>query len=216
MKKHLLKFLIASIAIAITFSSCDFFKKDKKDKKDPIPLLSTLPQSARTTNTFVKYLMLENNNGSFYDTNTLTDLYVKIPVNDGLFQIYDAYHVYSNGSDKGILLVISNLTTDEICGPVDSKLQELPLQIPISKIKQSPFQSDRFSLAKGDTIKVVVLNDHPYDFEVYKDSILKKLHKELQDSNYPFDCSVIKKDSITNSWPKRPEESGGGVIIGRP
>tara|TARA_R110001606_G_scaffold159848_1_gene303765 strand:- start:491 stop:991 length:501 start_codon:yes stop_codon:yes gene_type:complete len=123
------------------------------------------------------------------------------------------YYLDKKDGAKGIIVHISNGTTELICGKED--LISLPIEIPFSTIKFDSEEDKPFNLDKDDSVNVYIVNDIPKDFNTNifrtKYSLLKMFHKDSHD----WGCGKFKISDKMIEGILMPDEAGGGGVIVR-
>lgn len=218
MKDNFFLTLSCLLVFVLFFSNC---KNDEQNTKgnsvENTQLISSLNPILRTTprpydisrdRNVIENLVIPKNDSSYFNLQQKI-ISVNIPVSDSIFQIYGAYHIYSNGNDKGIALLISNKSVISDCG--NSSKYILDLKIPLKKVKPTT-RNEALTLNEKDRLKILIINDFPFDFTRTRDSILKELERTFSSASSNFTCEPL----FFKSELVRPRESGGGVIIEGP
>ena len=163
---------------------------------------------------------------SFFDKDNLDSINLKIPVPNKNYRFINAYNVLSKispSNKKGIVIHISDDSNNYSCK--DSIRYILDVKIAVKDIiNYSPI---KFSLEKDDKLNVIVLNDKKSDFTNNRSVVFKDLEKKLNADDIIYGCNrykeikVVIKEKVNGIWKEqikiiKPQEQGGGVIVGGP
>ena len=129
------------------------------------------------------------------------------------YKYVECYYLDKKDGAKGIIVHISNGTTERICGKED--FISLPIKIPFSTIKFDSEEDEPFKLHENDSVNVYIVNDIPSDFnsQIFriKYSLLKMFHKDSHD----WGCGKFNITKAVEETILMPDEAGGGGVIVR-
>lgn len=206
--------------ITIFFFSC----KETPKKKVTAPLLLTTytkkkkPRKIKAKEKKIYKRQLEIVTGSrdfsYFDKDTRDSIVLRIPVANDNFKFYNIYNI-TNGNNKGILVIISDNSKNEVC-EISEKTHILDTLVFAHKLKHYRTNLS-LTLKMKDSLQTFVFNDYLPNF--LKDSLkyINRHHAVLERvGDWTWSCENSFFQEYFNIDDKQPKESGGGVIVSFP